>query len=370
MASLNDLFVSYKAVAPSESETPAYEAPTYLDQLEQARERTASLETPTTQDSQDTKATDNEPEYNWWVQNRPKSFFDDVTQDNVTVPYAAPSRYNRGKLAEELKALLDKEGIHVRVTSGKRPAGAAGKAGSKSNHVHGNAADIVPAEGETFETLRKKMSSNPRVRQFFYENGLGVIDETIAENMAKTGATGKHFHVGPDSWATKTWSSWTNGWKPTVDSKKEWSVNLYNAYVQGLKQQYGKRYSDSDYRKIAKYMTYQSALESGYGEHANGFNYGGHMSGGKTIHYNTLNDFVKAHIKTLSKWDIMSATSLKDYVNRLYQGQYLYNPSQTSSQYFASIDGTRGRVNGYLGVSMHFGGKFSKIRQIYEDSFS
>lgn len=76
-------------------------------------------------------------------------------------------------------------------------------------------------------------------------------------------------------------------------------------------------------------MTEQAALESGYGEKANGFNYGGHKVNGQTVHYNSLDDFVKAHLKTLNKWPIMSARSLKDFVNSLYIGNYKYNPSQT-----------------------------------------
>ena len=40
-------------------------------------------------------------------------------------------------------------GISVRVSSGKRKPGEAGKAGSKSHHTTGNAIDITPGEGET-----------------------------------------------------------------------------------------------------------------------------------------------------------------------------------------------------------------------------
>jgi len=113
-------------------------------------------------------------------------------------------------LAKEIKDLFDKNGINIRVTSGKRPAGVVGKAGARSHHVQGNAVDIVPGAGESFDSIRRKMSSNPEILQFFHTNGLGVIDETTAAVMRKTGATGKHFHIGPDRWALRTWSGWAN----------------------------------------------------------------------------------------------------------------------------------------------------------------
>ena len=31
------------------------------------------------------------------------------------------------------------------------------------------------------------------------DHGWGIIEETTSEVMAKTGATGKHWHFGPDS---------------------------------------------------------------------------------------------------------------------------------------------------------------------------
>ena len=60
---------------------------------------------------------------------------------------------------------LEKAGIKVRVTSGKRAAGEAGDAGSKSHHVHGNAIDIVPGEGETWDTMIAKIKSNNELKQ-------------------------------------------------------------------------------------------------------------------------------------------------------------------------------------------------------------
>ena len=100
-----------------------------------------------------------------------------------------------------MKHVLDKladAGISVRVTSGRRDAGKAGKAGSKSYHITGNAIDIVPGKGETFESIRQKIKNNPKLLQYFRDNKIGIIDETNEETMRRTGATGAHWHIGPD----------------------------------------------------------------------------------------------------------------------------------------------------------------------------
>ena len=94
-----------------------------------------------------------------------------------------------------MKHVLDKladAGISVRVTSGRRDAGKAGKAGSKSYHITGNAIDIVPGKGETFESIRQKIKNNPKLLQYFRDNKIGIIDETNEETMRRTGATGAH----------------------------------------------------------------------------------------------------------------------------------------------------------------------------------
>lgn len=100
-----------------------------------------------------------------------------------------------------MKHVLDKladAGISIKVTSGKREAGKAGKAGSKSYHITGNAVDIVPGKGETFESMREKIKNNPELLQYFRDNKIGIIDETTEETMKLTGATGAHWHIGPD----------------------------------------------------------------------------------------------------------------------------------------------------------------------------
>lgn len=84
---------------------------------------------------------------------------------------------------------------------------------SKSWHTHldeyGNsrAIDIVPAKGMTFDDLRTQLMS-PEVQAAFATYGLGVLDETSAAMKKKTGATGNHFHIGPDKSAVANYAKW------------------------------------------------------------------------------------------------------------------------------------------------------------------
>lgn len=403
MGTLADLFVSYRSVEPESEVTP--ERKQRLSNLLDGRGRLEQFEenlNPSTSNEESNSDLENaeseealneldeeiKPEnvnpnatspidkgIDWLMSTLSPEVKDQINPnnyqpENIYYPSGKVVKYNRGHLDAEIKNLFDKAGIKIRVTSGARKAGQAGKSGSKSHHIGGNAVDIVPADGETFESIKQKMKSNPEILQFFYENGLGVIDETDAATMKKTGATGKHFHIGPDNWAVKTWASWTNGYKPSSPNQRDWARNLYNAFLQGLSKEYKNQYSPEHYKKIAAYMTYQAALESGYGKHAKGFNYSGHMRNGKVINYNSLDEFVNAHIKTLKKWDFMKANSLREYVDSLYQGQYKYNASDSANTYYNSIKGTSPRINQYLGLYAKLGGKFQNIRQIYGESFS
>ena len=98
-----------------------------------------------------------------------------------------------------LPDLLKQQGIDFTITSSYRP-NAITKSGHKSNHsIEGGAYDIKPSNGKTFEDLKNEIYSNPTIVQWMTDHGWGIIEETTPEVMAKTGATGKHWHFGPDS---------------------------------------------------------------------------------------------------------------------------------------------------------------------------
>lgn len=102
-----------------------------------------------------------------------------------------------------LEDLLKQEGVNAKITSGYRK-GAVSKNGNKSNHSHlqedgtAGAYDVVPTDGN-FENLRKEIYGNPRIVSWLKAKGWGILEETTPDIMRKTGATGKHWHFGPDT---------------------------------------------------------------------------------------------------------------------------------------------------------------------------
>lgn len=108
------------------------------------------------------------------------------------------------RIYETLPQMLKKAGLDVKVTSGYRKAGKAGKAGNMSWHPKHGAVDIVPHGNTTFEDIEKAVLTNPEIKSYMLTNGYGYLDETNRSKegktlMAKTGATGNHFHFGKDT---------------------------------------------------------------------------------------------------------------------------------------------------------------------------
>jgi hypothetical protein len=93
--------------------------------------------------------------------------------------------------------LLKEEGINIKVTSWTRP-NARTSSGTLSHHASGNAIDIVPGDGETWETIRSKFKGNQKLYDYFKKHGIGIFDETTNEALAQSGGTGAHWHIGPD----------------------------------------------------------------------------------------------------------------------------------------------------------------------------
>lgn len=110
--------------------------------------------------------------------------------------------------------------LPIQITSGYRGKGGfrggKTKTGKQSNHnkvdEHGHpmAYDIQPLvngrvdkSDSAFANLRNILANNQSVREWFRIRNWGILDETTPQMMAKTGATGKHFHIGPDSAAVR-----------------------------------------------------------------------------------------------------------------------------------------------------------------------
>lgn len=91
-----------------------------------------------------------------------------------------------------------KHGVYFRVTSGLRP-GATTSSGKTSWHSSGDALDITPIDGQTWDDLKSQFRNNPELIAWMQNNGYGILDETTEEMLAKTGGTGAHFHIGKDN---------------------------------------------------------------------------------------------------------------------------------------------------------------------------
>jgi len=103
---------------------------------------------------------------------------------------------NIGNMQELINLMID-EGISFRVTSGYR-FGAKTKNGKPSHHGAGNAIDITPIEGQTWDDLLSQMRRSNRFLDYMRSHKLGILDERSKEMLAQTGGTGAHFHIGPD----------------------------------------------------------------------------------------------------------------------------------------------------------------------------
>ena len=116
--------------------------------------------------------------------------------------------------------LIKTYNLPIQISSGYRGKngfrGGKTKSGKQSNHnkldEHGHpmAYDIQPLvngkvdkSDSAFANLRNILANNQDVKEWFRIRNWGILDETTPQMMAKTGATGKHFHIGPDRAAVR-----------------------------------------------------------------------------------------------------------------------------------------------------------------------
>lgn len=116
--------------------------------------------------------------------------------------------------ADDLASELLRLGVRARVTSKGRSAKQQARFNTPANrswHVKNKAIDVVPTTnwGDLKADLLK-----PEVRALFNSAGIGVLDERPASVQKKTGATGAHFHIGPDRSARAGYAAWTNSKMP------------------------------------------------------------------------------------------------------------------------------------------------------------
>lgn len=131
----------------------------------------------------------------------------------------SPSAVTNIDTSISFEELAKQEKLPIKITSGFRGAGSLRggktKQGKRSNHnrrdASGNpmAYDIVPKNGD-FQALLHAIYTNPRVVNWFKSRGWGILEETTSSVMKRTGATGRHLHIGPDTWARQMFQSRLN----------------------------------------------------------------------------------------------------------------------------------------------------------------
>lgn len=116
--------------------------------------------------------------------------------------------------------LIKTYNLPIQISSGYRGKngfrGGKTKSGKQSNHnkldEHGHpmAYDVQPLvngkvdkSDSAFANLRNILANNQDIKEWFRMRDWGILDETTPQMMAKTGATGKHFHIGPDRAAVR-----------------------------------------------------------------------------------------------------------------------------------------------------------------------
>ena len=81
----------------------------------------------------------------------------------------------------------------LKVTSALRTGNGTGKAGSSSRHNKGQALDL--GFDKDLHTFFYSAEGDALLRKY----NLGFLDESLPQNLKKTGGTGPHFHIGKDS---------------------------------------------------------------------------------------------------------------------------------------------------------------------------
>lgn len=115
---------------------------------------------------------------------------------------------------QELIDLMQDEGISCRITSGNRPYSKT-SSGHVSHHANGNALDITPVKGQTWDDLLNQMRRSKKFIDYMNAHGLGILDERSEAIQKKTGATGAHLHIGPDKIARTQFKYLIEPWKIT-----------------------------------------------------------------------------------------------------------------------------------------------------------
>jgi hypothetical protein len=166
-------------------------------------------------------------------------------QDNKNRYVNQPQHHGWEELTPQMKSFwsdfsnlaYQKTGRYPKLTSGKRtPEQKVGKAHETSKHNEGNAIDMS-ADFAMYNVLY----NTPDGLTLLNSYNLGVLDETNPETIAKTGATGPHYHIGTDpgliSKTKQRYSSYTeNGNIDIVGLERDLTQAEFKIYAPAAQQ--------------------------------------------------------------------------------------------------------------------------------------
>lgn len=109
----------------------------------------------------------------------------------------------QGYVYDVLPQLFAMDGVPITVSSGYRPGAVVNGTNTPSKHGMNQAADIV---GDFAKIQQVLDNPNSNVSRWMLANGYGYLNETLPEIMEKTGATGKHYHIGSDSYLARQYA--------------------------------------------------------------------------------------------------------------------------------------------------------------------
>lgn len=259
---------------------------------------------------------------------------------------------SNGSLDISFKELAEQEKLPVKITSDYRPNASNPNSYHRQKDSRGDskAFDIQPSwdggktvsrSQEDFAKLREILYTNSRVVAWMEHNNMGILEENRPEVAKRTGASGPHFHVGPDKWAIYMRDQAMAQYRPATNTGNT-KQDFINRFKPVIDQELRKQGISSAYTNN---LLAQLALESGWGTKQSGRNnYGGIKgSSGTTTKtkeyingryqtrnqtfkdYNSLEEFIADYVSKLR--DRFNAFSGGDFISNVLEKGYATDPN-------------------------------------------
>lgn len=255
-----------------------------------------------------------------------EDLFGEIQTAQTTSPSSSTTSTSNSNLDISFKELAEQENLPVKITSDYRPNASNPRSYHRQLDSRGysKAFDIQPSwdggktasrSQEDFAKLREILYTNPRVVAWMEHNNIGILEENKPEVAKRTGASGPHFHVGPDKWAIYMRDQALAQYKPTINTgnKKQDFINRFKPVIA---QELSKQGISTAYTNN---LLAQLALESGWGTKSSGKNNYGGITGtsGTTIRTpEYINGKYQLRNQTFKDYDSLEAF-IRDYVDKL-----------------------------------------------------